>query len=92
MTIQEAFSYLPEDIFKPNFDNIQTYQELSKDNLDITGDNEIGYYKEINENYHILSNDRVDNMVYIVDQPEIYAISITHYHRRGQMYAVKIYK
>jgi hypothetical protein len=92
MKLEEVFSYLPEDIFKPDVNSVQTYQELSKENLDISGDNEIGYYKEINENYHILSNDRVDSMVYIIDKPEIYAIQIVHYHRRGQMYGVKVYK
>ncbi len=91
MTLEESLSYIPTEIFKPNIENVQTYEEFKKEDFDVTGDSEIGYYKEINENYHILTNDRVDVMAHIINRPEIFAIKILHYHRRGQMYGVKVY-
>jgi len=91
MTLEEALSFVPTESFVPPVKFVQTFEELKKEDLDISGDNEIGYYKEVSENCYILSNDRVDSMVYIVGRPDIYAVKIIHYHRRGQMYSVIVY-
>lgn len=71
-------------------DGIEYIEEFSIETLDIEGDDEIGYYKEVSYNKFIKIHDRVDTTVYLAED-ELSAIRISHYHRRGQKYGIVIY-
>jgi hypothetical protein len=92
MTLQEALNLIPEGTYKPTVEEVQTFQEFNLENLDIYGNNEIGYFEQVNENLHVRMNDRVDTIIHTIQNSEISAIEINHYHRRGNMFSVKIYK
>lgn len=91
MEIQEALSYIPEDFFVPDFTHVQSIRDKDKKDLDIIGNDEIGYYKEITENNYVLVGEKSDTVVHVLNQPEIYALKIVHYHKRGDVYTMEVF-